>query len=214
MKKLLLAPFLLASMFSFGGELKANPGSRYELPEPGSSLSESQSNSKDVWYLLNQTTIELKSPNQNSNKWDFYHMSKLSISLFSNRSICQRFVAKQRTWITSIDLGSTVYDDYNSLKKYRYKPYTKCIKGRDKNNSNYSLEVNTVLMNKHSRARPVVINDGSTVHFNTLYFKDLSKCNLAKSQLDNWFISLKNRSLGDDNEGPFIAASTKCFSKT
>ena len=57
MKKLLLAPFLLASLFSFGGELKANPGSRYELPDPGSSLSESQSNSKDVWYLLNQLII-------------------------------------------------------------------------------------------------------------------------------------------------------------
>ena len=131
MRKLLLAPFLLSSLFSFGSELKANPGSRYELPDPRSSLSESQSNSKDVWYLLNQTTIESKSPNQNSNKWVLSQMSKLSISSFPNRSICQRFVAKQRTWITSIDLGSAVYDDYNSLKKYRYKPYTKCIKGRE-----------------------------------------------------------------------------------
>ena len=57
MKKLLLAPFLLASLFSFDGELKANPDSRYELPDPRSSLSESQSNSKDVWYLLNQLII-------------------------------------------------------------------------------------------------------------------------------------------------------------
>ena len=30
MKKLLLAPFLLASLFSFGGEMKAHPDSRYE----------------------------------------------------------------------------------------------------------------------------------------------------------------------------------------
>ena len=51
-KKLLLAPFLLASLFSFGGELKANPGSRYELPDPRSSLSESQSNSINVMYFL------------------------------------------------------------------------------------------------------------------------------------------------------------------
>ena len=57
MKKILLAPFLLASLFSLGGELKANSDSRYELPDPGSSLSESQSNSKDVWYLLNQLII-------------------------------------------------------------------------------------------------------------------------------------------------------------
>ena len=31
MKKLLLAPFLLASLFSFGGELKANPVSGYDF---------------------------------------------------------------------------------------------------------------------------------------------------------------------------------------
>ena len=58
MKKLLLAPFLLASLLSFGSELKANPGSGYELPDSRSSLSENQSNSKNVWYLLHQNTIQ------------------------------------------------------------------------------------------------------------------------------------------------------------
>ena len=46
MKKLLLAPFLLANQFSFGSELKANPNSRYELQDQGMSLSEGQSNLK------------------------------------------------------------------------------------------------------------------------------------------------------------------------
>ena len=57
MRKLLLAPFLLASLFSFGGELKAYPNSRYELPDPRSSLSENQSNPKNGWYLLNQVLV-------------------------------------------------------------------------------------------------------------------------------------------------------------
>ena len=55
MKKLLLAPFLLASLFSLGVELKAYPDSLDELPDKGISLSESQSNSKDLWYLLKTT---------------------------------------------------------------------------------------------------------------------------------------------------------------
>ena len=55
MKKLLLAPFLLASLFSLGVELKAYPDSLDELPDKVISLSESQSNSKDLWYLLKTT---------------------------------------------------------------------------------------------------------------------------------------------------------------
>ena len=47
--------------------------------------------------------------------------------------------------------------------------------------------------------------------FDTLFFKDLSKCNLAKSQLDNWFTSLENKFLSKSNI--FVRYSTKCFSK-
>ena len=106
MKKLLLAPFLLASMFSFDGELKANTGSRYELPDPRSSLSESQSNSKDVFYLLHQNTIQWKGFNQDPGSegfsfkgWSTVTFDKLKISTFANRSICQRYSTK-KTWIS------------------------------------------------------------------------------------------------------------------
>ena len=60
MNKFLIAPFLLASLFSFGSELRANSNSRYELPVRRNTISESQSNSKDVWYLLNQSEIQWK----------------------------------------------------------------------------------------------------------------------------------------------------------
>ena len=48
--------------------------------------------------------------------------------------------------------------------------------------------------------------------FDTLFFKDLYKCNLAKSQMYNWFTSLENKFLSKSNN--FVRYSTKCFSKT
>ena len=109
MKRLLLAPFLLASLFLFGGELKANPSSRYEPSDPRSSLSESQSNSKDVWYLLHQNTIQWKGFNKDPGNegfsfkgWSTVTFDKLKISTFSNRSICQRYATKKKTWISQI----------------------------------------------------------------------------------------------------------------
>ena len=54
MKKLLLTTFLLASLFSFGGELKANPGSRYELPDPRNNDYLNNQSSNNVWDLINQ----------------------------------------------------------------------------------------------------------------------------------------------------------------
>ena len=140
--------------------------------------------------------------------------AKLEISTFANRSICQRIATQQRIWLTSIDLGSEGIDDNGNLERYRYIPYTKCIKGIDKSNANYSLKINTYGMNKNSRTRPVVMDSDSPINFNTLYFKDLSKCNLAKSQLDRWFRSLKKSFFGKYDKGHFLAASTKCFSQT
>ena len=52
MEKVLLAHFLLASLFSLGGELKAYPDSRDELKDPRSSLSESQSISINIMLFL------------------------------------------------------------------------------------------------------------------------------------------------------------------
>ena len=142
-------------------------------------------------------------------------MDKLKISKFANRSICQRFADKKRRWISQIDLGKKNQIDF------RYKPYTKCFKGGDENIANYALEISSIKMKKNSEGNNseyIIVDFDSSLEnaddlssFDTLYFKDLSKCNLAKSQLDSWFSSLENRFL--NNSKLFIRYSTKCFSK-
>tara|TARA_B100000886_G_scaffold276774_1_gene200722 strand:+ start:781 stop:1437 length:657 start_codon:yes stop_codon:yes gene_type:complete len=218
MKKLLLAPFLLASLFSFGSELKSDPGSRYELPDPRNSLSESQSNSKDVWYLLNQNTVQYKIiTNEARTIWRTDRFAKLKIYTFANISNCRSFAANQKSWLTSIDLGRGGIDEGYKRRndtKFRYQPYTKCIKGRNKNYANYHLEVNTFGALKYLSSDPGVIKPNYHGYINTLYFKDLSQCNLAKSQLENWFKSVNNKSLTPWHNGSFLGSSTKCISKT
>ena len=52
MKKLLLAPFLLASLFSFGGELKAHPENSNSRPTPAASA--------ERWYMVTIATQQRK----------------------------------------------------------------------------------------------------------------------------------------------------------
>ena len=204
MKKLLLVPFLIVSQFSFSGELKAHPDSRYELPDPRIFLSESQSNSNDVWYLLTQTEIQWKGNKYVPFKgWSTVAFEKLKISKYGNGSICQRLASEKKRWINQIDLGKFEEIDF------RYKPYTKCLKGVDENGSNYALEISSIKMKKardrNNNIAEIIIHDfdgysenaDDLSSFDTLYFKDLSKCNLAKSQLDSWFSSLENRFLNN-----------------
>ena len=54
MKRLLIAPFLLASLFSFGGELKANP--RY------SNSGKTPTASAQRWYMVTIATKQVKIP--------------------------------------------------------------------------------------------------------------------------------------------------------
>mgnify|MGYP003323129197 CR=1 FL=1 len=214
MQKLLLAPFLLTSLFSFGGELKANPNSRYELPDPRSSFSENQSNSKDVWYLLNQTAEEGRNVQRGwDRKWAPLGFEKLKITTVSNRTICERLASQEKRWIEQIDLGRRTAD---SFKNYKYKAHTKCIKGRNENEANYALEIASISMNSSevNDEEYININDqGEFSSFDTLYFKDLSQCNFAKSQLDNWFTTLENKFLTNPDKR-IKKYSTKCFSKT
>ena len=212
MKKLLLAPFLLASLFSFGGELKANPGSRYELPDPRSSLSESQSNSKDVWYLLNQSVIKEKIIGVT--KWWPMGFEKLKITTVSDRNICTILASQEKRWIEQIDLGRQTA---KSFKNYKYKAHTKCIKGRNENEANYVLKIASISMTSSeiNNEEYININDQTEFSsFDTLYFKDLSQCNFAKSQLDNWFTTLENKFIISERTYRRMRRySTKCFSK-
>ncbi len=212
MKELLLAPFVILSQFSFSGELKAHPDSRYELPNPRIFLSESQSNSNDVWYLLTQTEIQWKGNKYVPFKgWSTVAFEKLKISKYGNGSICQRLASEKKRWINQIDLG-------RSRKiNYRHKVYTKCINGIKENNAKYSLNIASISMrnnedngNKFQTISPSEQSVFSS--FDTLFFQNLSKCNLAKSKLDNWFTFLENSFL--NNSHIFLRYSTKCFSKT
>ncbi len=212
MKKLLLAPFLLANLFSFGGELKSHPDSSYELPNPRSSLSESQSNSNDVWYLLTQTEIQWKGNKYVPFKgWSTVAFEKLKISKYGTRSICQRLASEKKRWINQIDLGRS--REIN----YRHKVYTKCINGIKENNAKYSLNIASISMRNHeengNNFQTISPSEQSVFSsFDTLFFQNLSKCNLAKSKLDNWFTFLENSFL--NNSHIFLRYSTKCFSKT
>ena len=60
MKRLFFAPFLLAGLFSFGSELKANPGSPYEIPNTQLNISDPQNlnNNNSRQYLLKGSLLE------------------------------------------------------------------------------------------------------------------------------------------------------------
>ena len=208
MKKLLLAPFLLTSIFLFGGELKAHPDSRYELPGPKSSLPESQSKSKDIWYLLNQNAIrEIKYGPSNFDAFE----ELMITSLNANESVCRRFASEEKRWIKGIDLGR--WED----GKIRYVYFSKCIKGTKENAANYLLRIASIKMkisNKRGWRKRIDPDQIEYSSFNTLYFKDLSKCNLAKSKLDVWFTTLENKFRTNNRFKRFVQYSTKCFSKT
>ena len=208
MNKLLLAPFLLASLFSFGSELRANPNSRYELPAPRSALSENQSNSNDAWYILNQNVIQWKG--FYSPKWGPTSYEKLMITTVSDRNTCDRLASQEKRWIEQFDLG------WDGGSNFRYKANTKCIKGRKENKANYFLRIASINMrnmDRDGKNYQYFNNDQSQFSsFDTLFFKNLSECNLAKSQLDNWFTSLENKFLSKSNI--FVRYSIKCFSKT
>ena len=208
MEKLLLAPFLLASLFSFGGELKANPNSRYELPDPRSSLSESQSNSNNVWYLLNQNAIHERKYGPSN----FDAFEELMITSFDENDACKRFASEEKRWITQIDLGR--WED----GKIRYVHFAKCIKGIRENEANYLLRIASIKMkeNPQPKGGPLRIDPDQIEYssFNTLYFKDLTQCNLAKLKLDIWFASLESKLRSNNRFRRFVRYSTKCFSKT
>ena len=61
MKRLFFAPFLLASLFSFGGELKAHPDSRYEIQNTKLNISDPTrlNNNNPKHYLLSGSLLEI-----------------------------------------------------------------------------------------------------------------------------------------------------------
>ncbi len=217
MKKLLLAPFLLASIFLFGGELKANPGSRYELPDPGSSLSESQSNSKDVWYLLNQLIIlDEDFLDDNFNRFGTVLLSfeKIHIINTDSKSNCLKLARNRDRWIESKDLGS-------GDGERRYESFNKCIKGVKDTESDSFLEIYSPISRRGRRGFNINKTFVDKHHsFHRLFFKNFNQCTFAKIKLDNWFSSLELKQLRfpsspeQHEDGFYLKFATKCFNKT
>ena len=105
MKKLLLAPFLLASMFSFGGELKANPYSRYETNSSRLNISDPtrlNKNQLSKQYSLRMGFVHLL-PDGNGDK-SLYVTSAftgLSEDFFQDLSSCLSAKRKLKDFILS-----------------------------------------------------------------------------------------------------------------
>ena len=88
-KKLLLAPFLLSSLFSFGGELKSHPDSLYEIPNTKLDISDPKklNNNNSKQYFLRANVFELGG----SEKRSYYrNISSHEDIPFSDLSACLR----------------------------------------------------------------------------------------------------------------------------
>ena len=130
MKKLLLGPFLLASLFSFGGELKAYPNSRYgELNQNSSrnvnSLKLQNSNSKI--YLLNYAAVII---NKNGKKrYITGSMHSPFVSYFQDSISCQRAIFSLRNLLKSF---------YSKEGSDNFKTYFSCT-ASESNNSDVQI---------------------------------------------------------------------------
>ena len=119
MKKLLIAPFLLASLFSFGGESKAYPNSRYDELNQNSrrnvnSLKLQNSNSKI--YLLNYAVV-LINQDADENRYITGSMYSPFISYFQDSISCQRAILSLRNLLKSF---------YSKEGSYNFKTYFSC----------------------------------------------------------------------------------------
>ena len=133
MKKLLLAPFLLASLFSFCVELKANPDSRYETNSSRLNISDptrlNNNNSKQYSLRMNLTSIisyweenKLKSYIDNS-------QPELSESFFEDLSSCQSAKRILKSFILS----------QTATRGGELKFYASCAPAQRSINSRYAL---------------------------------------------------------------------------
>ena len=219
MKKLLLAPFLLASLFSFGGELKANTGSRYELPDPRNINNDSLGNqsSNNVWYLIMNNFVISRTTGLNSTPWNKYPrmMPTLKFIPTSSKLNCINMGKQLSSWLWALDLGKF---NHHSIRKYR--TYYKCIRTSNSSNANTYLFINSQPMTFHPNTglHGIQNNWGSVPNpLSELYFSDLSKCNMAKIKIDSWLLNNKNKMLsgpGDSSDyEAYYKVDTKCLNK-
>ena len=178
MKKLLLAPFLLASLFLFGGELKAYPNSRYgELNQNSrrnvNSLKLQNSNSKI--YLLNYAAVIIAK--NGKNRYITGSMHSPFVSYFQDSISCQRAILSLRILLKNF---------YSKEGSFKFKTFFNCT-ASPSNNSDVQIPEyynfpfvfieNGVGKNK-SRRPGFPINE-------PIPFKKLSTCNSYGRKLRN-----------------------------
>ena len=119
MKKLLLAPFLLASLFSFGGELKAYPNSQYGDLNQNSRRNVNSSklqNSNSKIYLLNYAAVIINQ-DADENRYITGSMNAPFVSYFQDSISCQRAILSLRNLLKSF---------YSKEGSYNFKTYFSC----------------------------------------------------------------------------------------
>tara|TARA_A100001015_G_C15030688_1_gene733054 strand:+ start:800 stop:1456 length:657 start_codon:yes stop_codon:yes gene_type:complete len=134
LKKLLLTPFLLTSLFSFGGDLKAHTDSRYdELTQNNqknrNSLKLQNSNSK--LYLLNHAIVAINKLNKKSPRYVTGVTYLPIVSYFQDSLSCQRAVDSLRTLLNNF------YSTETGITKY--KTYFTCTAGDKIENANFQI---------------------------------------------------------------------------
>ena len=214
MKKLLLAPFVLASLFSFGGELKANPGSRYELPDPRNINNDSLGNqsSNNVWNLIIANTVFriVKSEGIDPSP---YQIQLLKILPTTSNTNCQSLGRNIKSMLKSVDLGG---DGGNSNRnwKFKNKTYYKCIKTSSPSISNTYLVIHAKPWQYQTQFNSgFMSNDGSlSSPLAVLNFRNKGECMRYKTTLESWFLQIKN-DMTSSFGGKTYEVDTKCLNK-
>ena len=195
MKKLLLASFLSANLFSFGGELKAYPNSRYgELNQNSrrnaNSLKLQNSNSKI--YLLNFALV-LINQDGDENRYINGSMHSPYVSYFKDAMSCQRAIFSLRNLLKSF---------YSKEGSYNFKTYFSCTAGDNIENSNVQIPryynfplvfIESGAGKNKSRIPGFPIND-------PIPFANVSSCNSYGRKLRNTVLGWDINSYTDDRD--------------
>ncbi len=134
MKKILLAPFVLASLFSFGGGLKAHTDSSYgdlmqNTLKNKNSLKLQNSNSK--LFLLNHAIVHINKRNKKSPRYVTGMVYAPFVSYFQDSLSCQRAIGDLRALLNSF------YSTQNGITTTKI--FFSCAAGDKINNANFQI---------------------------------------------------------------------------
>ena len=195
MKKLLLAPFLLANLFSFGGDLKAYPNSQYGELNQNSRRNENSlklQNSNSKIYLLNFALVLINKNPVEKNRYITGSMHSPFVSYFQDSISCQRAILSLRILLKNF---------YSKEGSFKFKTFFSCT-ASPSNNSDVQIPEyynfpfvfieNGVGKNK-SRRPGFPINE-------PIPFAKVSSCNSYGRKLRNTILGWDINSHTDDHD--------------